>query len=54
MITQPSHSTTFSLLVVSFDSAINYAFQQNAIPVVKDLRFQNDVVARKDLVIRVP
>jgi very-short-patch-repair endonuclease len=35
------------------DSALNYAFQQNAIPVVKELRFQNDAVARKDLVIRV-
>ncbi len=40
-------------LVISHDSAINYAFQQNAIPVVKELRFQNDDVARKDLVIRV-
>jgi hypothetical protein len=35
------------------DPAINYAFQQNAIPVVKELRFQNDGVVRKDLVIRV-
>lgn len=35
------------------DSTINYAFQQNAIPVVKELRFRNDAVARKDLVIRV-
>lgn len=35
------------------DSAINYAFQQNAIPVAKELRFQNDTTARKDLVIRV-
>jgi very-short-patch-repair endonuclease len=40
-------------LVVAHDPAINYAFQQNAIPVVKELRFQNDDVARKDLVIRV-
>ena len=40
-------------LVLSYDSAINYAFQQNAIPVVKELRFQNDEVARKDFVIRV-
>ncbi len=38
---------------VSFDPAINYALQQNAIPVVKELRFQNDDVARKDIVIRV-
>lgn len=35
------------------DPAINYAFQQNAIPVVKELRFQNDDVLRKDLIIRV-
>jgi hypothetical protein len=40
-------------LVVSYDTAINYAFQQNAIPVVKELRFQNDDVARKDVLIRV-
>ncbi len=40
-------------LAITFDPAINYAFQQNAIPVVKELRFQNDGVARKDLVIRV-
>jgi very-short-patch-repair endonuclease len=40
-------------LSLAFDPAINYAFQQNAIPVVKELRFQNDGVARKDLVIRV-
>lgn len=46
-------SATTVSLTVSFDPAINYAFQQNAIPVVKELRFQNDGVARKDLVIRV-
>ncbi|MFH1496208.1 MAG: DUF4011 domain-containing protein [Verrucomicrobiota bacterium] len=40
-------------LAVTFDPAINYAFQQNAIPVIKELLFQNDDVARKDLVIRV-
>jgi len=40
-------------ITVTFDSSINYAFQQNAIPVVKDLQFQNDSVARKDLTIRV-
>jgi very-short-patch-repair endonuclease len=49
--TEPSG--TLLSLAVSFDPAINYAFQQNAIPVVKELRFQNDGVARKDLVIRV-
>lgn len=36
-------------LTVTFDSSINYAFQQNAIPVVKDLQFQNDSIARKNL-----
>lgn len=40
-------------LNVTYDSAINYAFQQNAIPVVKELRLQNDDFARKDIVIRV-
>lgn len=44
---------TNTSLAISYDCAINYAFQQNAIPVVKELRFQNDDVARKDLVIRV-
>ena len=38
---------------ITFDSAINYAFQQNAIPIVKELRFQNDDIGRKGLVIRV-
>jgi hypothetical protein len=47
------HSVPSPTLTVSFDPAINYAFQQNAIPVVRELRFQNDDVARKDLVIRV-
>jgi hypothetical protein len=52
---EPSVATPVALLslTVSFDPAINYAFQQNAIPVVKELRFQNDDMARKDLVIRV-
>ncbi len=40
-------------LTIVCDTAINYAFQQNAIPVVKELRFQNAGVARRDLVIRV-
>src|SRR5688500_16476818 len=38
---------------VSHDPAINYAFQQNAIPVIRELAVRNDRVARKDLVIRV-
>ncbi|MFH1496205.1 MAG: hypothetical protein ABII82_00130 [Verrucomicrobiota bacterium] len=40
-------------LTVTFDPAINYAFQQNAIPVIKELRFRNDDVARIDLINRV-
>jgi hypothetical protein len=40
-------------LVLAHDAAINYAFQQNAIPVIKELHFQNDATARKDLIIRV-
>jgi very-short-patch-repair endonuclease len=38
---------------ISHDRAINFAFQQNAIPVIKELRFQNDAEARRDLVIRI-
>lgn len=40
-------------LAVAHDSALNYAFHQNAIPVIKELRFQNDAVARKDLLLRI-
>lgn len=36
-----------------YDRAISYAFQQNAIPVVKELRFCNDRTPRKNLLIRV-
>jgi len=62
MSTAPADSSVFPAaepsvasrsLAISFDPAINYAFQQNAIPVVEEVRFQNDDVARKDLVIRV-
>lgn len=35
-----------------FDRAINYAFQQNAIPVIKELKFCNDAMARKNLRVR--
>ena len=41
------------VLTISYDHSINYAFQQNAIPVVKELHFKNDATPRKDLVIRV-
>ncbi len=47
------YSVTEPSVTISNDSAINYAFQQNSIPVVKELRFRNDDVERKDLVIRV-
>ena len=50
-LTHPAQVVASAL--VAHDSAINYAFQQNAIPVVKELRFQNDGTPRKDVVIRV-
>ena len=40
-------------IALSFDRAINYAFQQNAIPVVKEIRVCNTATARKALTIRV-
>ncbi|MGH8018946.1 MAG: DUF4011 domain-containing protein [Opitutaceae bacterium] len=40
-------------LTTSCDRAINYAFQQNAIPVIKELRLQNGAISRKDLVVRI-
>ncbi len=38
---------------LTIDRAINYAFQQNAIPVVKELRIQNDATPRKNLLLRI-
>ncbi|MEI6076203.1 MAG: DUF4011 domain-containing protein [Verrucomicrobiota bacterium] len=35
-----------------YDKAINYAFQQNAIPVIKEFKFCNDGTARKNLRIK--
>ncbi len=52
------HSSNVSLvlpqphLALIYDHSINYAFQQNAIPVVKELLLQNNSVARKNLVLR--
>lgn len=44
----------FSNPRLTFDPAINYAFQQNAIPVVQELRWVNDTgAARHDLTLRV-
>lgn len=42
-----------SHLTLIYDHSINYAFQQNAIPVVKELILQNNGVARRDLMLRV-
>src|ERR1700721_2705137 len=41
------------VISLTFDRAINYAFQQNAIPVVKELRFCNDAKSRKNIIIRI-
>jgi very-short-patch-repair endonuclease len=40
-------------LSLTYDRSINYAFQQNSIPIVKELRLHNNGVARRDLVLRV-
>src|SRR5664279_5615312 len=40
-------------IALSFDRAINYAFHQNAIPMVKELRICNDAVPRRDLCFRI-
>ncbi|MGH7945171.1 MAG: DUF4011 domain-containing protein, partial [Opitutaceae bacterium] len=53
MSTTPAEAERAVTLVLSYDSAINYAFQQNAIPVVRELRLQNDSTPRKDLTIRI-
>ncbi len=45
--------TTDVQIALSLDRAINYAFQQNAIPVVNELRLKNDAAPRKDLTIHV-
>ena len=39
-------------LSLIYDRSINYAFQQNSIPVLKELRLQNNGVTRKDLTLR--
>src|SRR6185437_5090595 len=38
---------------LTFDHAINYAFQQNTIPIVKEMRIRNDVAPRQNLLIRI-
>jgi very-short-patch-repair endonuclease len=38
---------------VTADASINYAFQQNAIPMIKELLIRNNGVARRDLVFRI-
>ncbi len=42
-----------SVIKLTCDRAINYAFQQNAIPVIKELRFLNDATTRRDLIVRI-
>lgn len=39
-------------LSMIYDHSINYAFQQNSIPVIKEIRLQNNGVARRDLTLR--
>ena len=52
-ISEEPDATPALTISVSHDPAINYAFQQNAIPVIRELAVRNDSVPRKDLVIRV-
>ncbi|MDB6066700.1 MAG: hypothetical protein JWR26_2908 [Pedosphaera sp.] len=47
---EAAHAVSIAL---SFDRAINYAFQQNAIPVVRELRIVNNAKPYKGLTIRV-
>ena len=49
----PARGRAALTISVSHDPAINYAFQQNAIPVIRELAVRNDSLPRKDLVIRV-
>lgn len=39
-------------LAMTFDRSVNYAFQQNAIPFVKELRLRNNGVSRRDVLLR--
>lgn len=39
-------------LSLTYDHSINYAFQQNSIPVVKELRLQNNGIARQNVILR--
>jgi hypothetical protein len=52
VIPRDETESTVPVLTLSYDHSINYAFQQNAIPVVKELHFKNDATPRKHLVIR--
>lgn len=40
-------------IAVTVDKSISYAFQQNAIPLIKDLLIRNNGVMRRDLVFRI-
>ena len=51
--TNPPEALDTPKILLVYDKAINYAFQQNAIPVVKELRFCNGTTPRKNLIIRI-
>lgn len=34
-------------IILEYDHAINYAFQQNAIPIIKELRFRMMILSAK-------
>jgi very-short-patch-repair endonuclease len=58
MLGEPSEVTDAigvkaSTIELTYDKAINYAFQQNAIPIIRELRYQNDASPRRDVVVRV-
>jgi very-short-patch-repair endonuclease len=39
-------------LSLIYDHSINYAFQQNSIPIIKELRLQNNGIKRRDVIVR--
>ncbi len=49
----PAAADTPAQLAITYDLAINFAFQQNSIPVVKELRVVNDGTERRNLVLRI-
>ncbi len=53
LLTAAKPQATGVTVAVSHDRSLNYAFQQNAIPVIKELRLQNDATPRKNLTVRI-